>query len=193
MGTAWKRCTPALLAIALAIQLASCYTLLKHPETDDQAGSGEFGRCSECHVDYDITHPPYPYYPDPWWDYYLMPWWYDDIIIISDDGEEIPSRRYIHERESQYREDAFGVRPIRRDKELQGDVDAGDKAIDSGSKDKQRDKKVSRERNPRDRETRKRDDADKRNDGDRDRSKSKKDRDKGKERDGGDKRISGMK
>jgi hypothetical protein len=93
----------SVLIVCIAASLAGCYTLLKHPTTDDGYEHGDFSRCAQCHDGYYHISPLEPYYEDAWWDYYILPWWYDEIIVVSDD-EEAPIRRAIH-----------GMRDIQRD------------------------------------------------------------------------------
>lgn len=88
-----------------------CYTLLEHPYVEDQPETEDFKRCSDCHTDYHDTGFFEPIYSDPWWDYYALPWWYDDVIIITDEGET-SSWRTIHEKRLRHREESgMGIAP----------------------------------------------------------------------------------
>lgn len=101
---------PALL-ICTAILIAGCYTMLRHPTTDDGYEHTDFRRCTDCHESYHHFSPYEPIYTDAWWDYYALPWWYDDVIII-DDEVEVPIRRAIHDMHLKFRDDPRVTSPV---------------------------------------------------------------------------------
>lgn len=90
-----------LIVVAMGFLIVGCYTILKHPVTEQEGPQGEQGEqseygeyhpqeyyrqnCIECHADY--AEFPYGYfygdYPDyyfeypRWGYYYAYPWWWD--------------------------------------------------------------------------------------------------------------------
>lgn len=101
---------PALL-VCMSMLIAGCYTMLKHPSTDDGYEHSDFSRCTDCHVSYHHFDPYEPAYSDVWWDYYALPWWYDDVIVIDDEGE-VPIRRAIHDMHLKFRDDPSVANPV---------------------------------------------------------------------------------
>jgi len=99
------------IIVIVSISLSGCYTLLKHPPTTEPAEREDFNKCFQCHGGYFHPGPFDPFYSNPWWDYYILPWWYDNIIIVTDEGE-VPGRRLIHERSLQHRDTGIGINPI---------------------------------------------------------------------------------
>lgn len=98
-------------ALFCILMCSGCYTLLKHPVIENQPETMDFNRCSECHTNFHETGFFEPIYDDPWWDYYALPWWYDDVIIVTDEGE-IPYRQIIHDKNLRYREEqGMGIVP----------------------------------------------------------------------------------
>jgi hypothetical protein len=81
------------LAIALAIALFGCYTVLKHPITSEEGPQGQVDHsqayyrqnCVDCHADYSEypygyfygTYPEYYFEYPRWGYYYAYPWWWD--------------------------------------------------------------------------------------------------------------------
>jgi hypothetical protein len=73
-----------LLALALAIAGAGCYTLIRHPQSGEPVDARSDEICYSCHAsDDDLDLELYPwadYYShssSPWVNYYAAPWWYD--------------------------------------------------------------------------------------------------------------------
>ncbi len=75
-----------LFVVALALALPACYTLIKHPRTQqlDYSRPSD-NRCRGCHSDRQIwsfNHASAPRpntgrYGDRWTRYYDVPWWYE--------------------------------------------------------------------------------------------------------------------
>ncbi|MCK4237456.1 MAG: hypothetical protein KAX38_10085, partial [Candidatus Krumholzibacteria bacterium] len=110
MNATRNNSTITLIIVLLAISISGCYTLLRHPPAADLPEKMNFNRCYECHTAYHHPGPFDPFYSDPWWDYYTLPWWYDDIIVITDEGE-VPGKRLIHERNVKYHDGGLGIGP----------------------------------------------------------------------------------
>ena len=84
-----------LIPLCIAIlTLAGCYTILKHPEVQENYTSTDYQHdCVRCHADY--QEYPYGYfygdYPDYWWSaprwghYYAYPWWWDNYWYDQED------------------------------------------------------------------------------------------------------------
>lgn len=106
--------TSVVITVCILLMLSGCYTLLKHPPAADAPDEGDFGRCTDCHSGYYHPGPHELYYPDPWWDYYALPWWYDNIVVITDDGE-VPAKRSIWRRELDSRGERLGTKLTRPD------------------------------------------------------------------------------
>jgi hypothetical protein len=74
------------LAVAAAVFLAGCYTVLKHPSTDLTAQEGHDGNyrysdCASCHSEgfsQPLVPDPYGYTSSWYFDYYGCPWWLPD-------------------------------------------------------------------------------------------------------------------
>lgn len=138
------------LLVCIAVSLAGCYTVLKHPPADDGSEQTDFSRCSQCHESYYHFSPYEPLYSDVWWDYYALPWWYDEIIVTSGD-EEVQVRRGIHEMKNMDRDEMNGLNPVGvkrippgsgvRGKKEGGDAQDGETEI---QKSKKREKTVPR-------------------------------------------------
>lgn len=72
-------------AVGTGILGTGCYTILAHPEVDQEkrySTRDYYENCSSCHQNYHGTYD-YGYYPDFYYDnwrwnrYYLDPWWYN--------------------------------------------------------------------------------------------------------------------
>jgi len=100
----------ALLA-CMAVLLAGCYTMLRHPSTDDGYEYTDFRSCTQCHERYYHFDPHEPLYSDAWWDYYALPWWYD-AVIVSDDEGGVPIRQAIQDMNLKLRDDANVTSPM---------------------------------------------------------------------------------
>jgi hypothetical protein len=82
MRTALRFLIP--LALALAVILPGCYTVVMHPSDEGGYRADQTSDCVRCHGSY--HEYPYGYYYDPypswWWDYsnygsyYAYPWWW---------------------------------------------------------------------------------------------------------------------
>lgn len=74
------------VALAAALFLAGCYTVLKHPTTDltaDGAHDGDYrySDCASCHSEgfsQPLVPDPYGYTSSWYFDYYGCPWWLPD-------------------------------------------------------------------------------------------------------------------
>ncbi len=89
-----------LLLIIIAtsfIFFSGCYTLLKHPSPEGPR-TDDYSSCGQCHNNYYMATSYNPYYRGPWWDYYSVPWWYNDLLVVTDDGDEIPMRTILGQR-----------------------------------------------------------------------------------------------
>lgn len=82
--------------------ISGCYTLLKHPSPEGPQVA-DYSRCSECHHNYYISTTYNPYYRGPWWDYYSIPWWYNDLLVVTENGDEIPMREVLGTRNTERR------------------------------------------------------------------------------------------
>jgi len=74
-----------LLAVALLLLSAGCYTVLRHPTGAHVVQEGSYYKsCADCHADAAYYHPySHPYYRYGrshygWSGYYGSPWWYND-------------------------------------------------------------------------------------------------------------------
>jgi hypothetical protein len=92
-----------LLSILTSLLVTSgCYTLLKHPSPEGPQVA-DYSRCSECHHNYYMSTSYNPYYSGPWWDYYSIPWWYNDLLVVTEEGHEIPMREVLSTRNAERR------------------------------------------------------------------------------------------
>ncbi|UCF06199.1 MAG: hypothetical protein JSV33_04000 [bacterium] len=164
MKTTLYNCCVFLVIVIVTVSVSGCYTILRHPDVTDEPDTQDFSRCSACHEYY---HHPGPYdavYGDPWLDYYMIPWWYDDVEMVTEEGEA-PVRRFIYEGRTRFHDSGLGINPtfpsitppVRDDK-----VET-DQGTDEGGevKTKERKEKRASERSiDRGRRTRKRRDSD---------------------------------
>lgn len=139
---------PALL-VCIALLLAGCYTMLRHPSTDDGYEYTDFRNCTECHEDYYHFNPHEPLYSDMWWDYYALPWWYDEVVMIRDEGE-VPIQRAIHDMNLRLRDDTRITSPMGIKRKIPSDgvtekKESGESLKDTGEKNiKNREKSATK-------------------------------------------------
>ncbi|MCD4691261.1 hypothetical protein K8S17_07355 [bacterium] len=88
-----RRLLFSVIAAALVLSAAGCYTVLRHPTGGDvMAGSSYvdagYRTCADCHADAAYYHPYYRYGSSHhrWNDYYGQPWWYGQDWWWHDDG-----------------------------------------------------------------------------------------------------------
>jgi len=82
--------------LPVALLLAGCYTVLRHPQVADREPQEVRNeRCVACHSDSDLDDIEYGlhrygyrhgYGYSPWERYYYNPWWYDDLWYWSPGG-----------------------------------------------------------------------------------------------------------
>ena len=73
-----------MLALALAVAGAGCYTLIRHPQAAESVDAHSDDICYSCHTSSDELdlelYPWADYYShssSPWINYYAAPWWFD--------------------------------------------------------------------------------------------------------------------
>ncbi|MCK4303196.1 MAG: hypothetical protein KAY24_03065 [Candidatus Eisenbacteria sp.] len=78
------RLLPAVLACAIALSTAGCFTMLRHPVVQSSPASDSSGTCQDCHSGYGamdmLGFSWIDYYSAssyPWINYYGSPWWYE--------------------------------------------------------------------------------------------------------------------
>ncbi|MBP6874806.1 MAG: hypothetical protein KBD56_01905 [Candidatus Eisenbacteria bacterium] len=79
------------LALAFALLLTGCYTLLRHPSSQEYSSVSAGGQsCAQCHAESDeaiVEYAPWvDYYAHsswPWINYYGSPWWQDDAWVLG--------------------------------------------------------------------------------------------------------------
>ena len=128
-----------LLIVCAAVSLAGCYTLLKHPTTDDGYAHDDFSRCADCHDGYHHFNQYEPLYPDLWWDYYALPWWYDEVMVYEDEGE-MPVRRAIHDmnlklRDGELERSPMGIKRVPPVTGVKEKRESGEAIEESGDKE----------------------------------------------------------
>ncbi len=74
--------------IFILILFAGCYTVIKHPDVNEDLGYQYKSDCASCHSAFDISYlyEPLPSHVSSPWVYYNIPWW---IEWLRDDSSQV--------------------------------------------------------------------------------------------------------